>query len=77
MQLPVLRSAVAVISQVPIPLQVTVPSWLTVATAVFDDFHVTVLSVALSGLTVAISLFVAPTSTSAVYFAGVTVTHVT
>ena len=54
-----LPPAVAVMVAVPAFTPVTLPS-ATVATAVSEDFQVTVLSVALPGLTVAVSWAVAP-----------------
>ena len=48
--------AVAVIVAVPGPTAVTLPFESTVATDVLEDFHVNVLLVALSGLTVAVKV---------------------
>ena len=50
---------VTVIVVVPLPTAFTTP-FSTVATAVLLDFHVTVLSVALDGFTVAVRVFVSP-----------------
>ena len=54
--------ALQVIVAVPAALAVTRPELLTVATFVLLDDHVTLLSVALLGYTVAVSCFVFPTS---------------
>ena len=51
----------AVITACPSALAVTLPSASTVATASFDEVHVTVLSVASSGITVAVRVTVCPT----------------
>ena len=51
---------------VPALLPVTTPEELTEATALFAELHVTVLSVALEGDTVAVRVTVLPTSTVAV-----------
>ena len=53
--------AVAVIVAVPSETAVTTPFSSTVATEVFDELQVTDLSVALSGLTVAVRVNVSPT----------------
>ena len=55
-------AVVTVISAVPTALAVTVPSFPTVATSSLLDFQVTFLFVALSGVTVAVSFSVLPTS---------------
>ena len=62
LQLAVLSPAFAVMVAVPSALAVTSPLLETVATAVFDEVHVTVLSVALAGETVAVIVAVCPTS---------------
>ncbi len=53
---------VTVIVAEPAAFAVTTPEEETVATEVLLDDHVTVLSVALDGLTVAVRVFVSPTS---------------
>ena len=58
--LALLPPAVAVIVALPAFTPVTLPALSTVATAVSPDFHATVLSVALPGLTVAASCSDAP-----------------
>jgi len=58
-------AAVAVMVAVPAPTPVTTPVLLTVATAAFDDVHVTALLVAVAGVTVAVRDVVAPTATEA------------
>ena len=55
-----LLPAFAVMTAVPALIPLTLPS-LTVATEVLEEVHVTVLSVALSGLTVAVRVTVSPT----------------
>ena len=57
-----LFTVVAVIVAVPSATAVTLPLEETVATEVLFDFHVTVLSVAFEGATVAVSVDVPPTS---------------
>ena len=62
LQVAVALPQVAVILAVPTDTAVTVPSEDTVATASLSDFHVTVLSVVLSGSTVTVSFSLCPTS---------------
>ena len=59
--LPLPSFAVALIVAVPGPTAVTFPLESTVATAVLEDFQVTVLLLALLGLTVTVKVSVAPT----------------
>ena len=63
--------AFAVMVAVPAFTAVTLPSF-TVAIAVFEELHVTVLSVALSGFTVAVSVASAPSSSDRVVLFSVT-----
>jgi hypothetical protein len=59
---------VAVITVVPPPFAVTIPSDETVATSVLEEVHVIVLVVASSGVMVASSFFVMPTIKSSLEF---------
>ena len=72
MHFALLPPADAVIFVMPALIAVTTPSSSTVATAVLLEVHVTVLSVALSGLTVAVSVNVFPISRSAAVLSSVT-----
>ena len=56
---------VTVIMAEPVDTPVTIPLAFTVAFALFEDDHTTVLSVAIVGKTVAINCVVAPTPTVA------------
>ena len=53
---------IALISQLPLPLAITLPVESTVATFVLVDTHFSFLLLAVSGKTVAFSLYVAPLS---------------
>ena len=64
--LPESSTAVAVIAVVPAASAFTVPLASTVATFSLEDVQVTLLSVALSGVTVAVKVVVLPTSSVAV-----------
>lgn len=48
------------ISVVPLPVAVTLPSWSTAATKLFNECHDTVWLVALLGATVALNFIVSP-----------------
>ena len=73
----VLPPACAVMLAVPALTAVTVPSLPTVATDVSDDDHFTVLSSALSGATVAVSILVLPGSIVSVVALRVTLSTAT
>ena len=63
-QVAVLSPALAVMVAVPTATAVTLPEASTVATAVFEELHVTVLSAASSGVTVAVRVTVPPSTKS-------------
>ena len=60
----------AVITEVPAPFAVTIPSAVTVATSVLDEVHVIVLVVASSGVIAASSFLVMPTIKFSLAFAN-------
>ena len=70
-QVAVFSPAFAVMVAVPAFTAVTFPSF-TVATDVFEELHVTVLSVASSGFTVAVSVASSPSVNSSVVLSSVT-----
>ena len=74
--MPLPSLAVAVMVAVPLDTAVTLPFWSTVATEVFVELHVTLLSLAVLGVMVAVSVSLPPSfKLSDVLFNVTTVTY--